>query len=125
MVYWIHKQNTGVGTKRLQGQQATVLAQNPNSSPRGIGQPHIPGYIGQCWGLRNLTFCCLDPAPQSGMVMCVWGWREVAAEEDVEGALGLILGETLRFRDKVLADAQRLRLHAHRACIFHRQMLSC
>ena len=58
------------------------------------------------------------------MGVCAWGWGEAAAEEDVEGALALILGETLWFRDKVLPDAQRLRLHTHRACIFHRQMLS-
>lgn len=39
-----------------------------------------------------------------------WGWRG-AAEQGVEGALALVLGETLWFRDKGLTDAQRIRRH--------------
>lgn len=117
MVYWIYKQNR-YRHKEAARTAGTMLAQAPNPNPKETrAATRLQTYRAVLGPEPHVH--ALWPSSTKGHGVggtCRAGWQ---------GALGLALGKTLWFRDKVLTDAQRLRLHTHRACVFHWQMLSC
>lgn len=96
------KQNTGTGAESLQEQLGTILVQNPNPT-LGAQDNHTHPDIQDGAGQNNLRFMLFGSRSTSDLVVDVG--------VGVEGALALVLGETLWFRDKGLTDAQRIGRH--------------
>lgn len=92
MVYWMDKQSTETGTKRLQEQLGTILAQGPD--PKGARAATCLQTYRAVLGQNTLMFISLGPSSTK--------WHVVGCG----GSPRLALGRTLWFRDQALTGSE-------------------